>query len=219
MEELRERLAPLTEWIPEEHRDLVPVEVWWLIELTALLAVLVAVGYTLRALLRRLARALFPPRRPNWDQGLIEDLAAYPAVNGPPLLCVQHTPAWLRLVVVAPLGKSLAIDPRTVPNLLERAIPGLTAILVRDQPRALVWPGQLSEAGFINSFHRCTPTGRREGELTGWVVLAGRVLVGRESLLLGMVLWTRDPTTLARMNLEPRQWLDVLRPGAVGEGA
>jgi hypothetical protein len=208
----------LTEWIPDQYRGLVRVEVWWLFELVAALAVLVAAGYLLRGLFRKLGRALGGRPRQQWDSGLREDLASYPAVNGPPSLCVYQVPAWVRLVVVAPLGKARALDPRGVPDLLDRAVPVLGEAVRQDLPRALVWPAQMSEAGFVNAFHRCTPTGRREGEATGWLVLAGRVELGRESLLVGLVLWTREPTTTGRMNLEPRQWLDVLRPPAAGAG-
>jgi hypothetical protein len=208
----------LTEWIPDQYRGLVRVEVWWLFELVAALAVLVAAGYLLRGVFRKLGRALAGRPRQQWDSGLREDLASYPAVNGPPSLCVYQVPGWVRLVVVAPLGKARALDPRGVPDLLDRAVPVLGEAVRQDLPRALVWPAQMSEAGFANAFHRCTPTGRREGEATGWLVLAGRVELGRESLLVGLVLWTQEPTTTGRMNLEPRQWLDVLRPPAAGAG-
>jgi hypothetical protein len=30
-------------------------------------------------------------------------------------------------------------------------------------------------------------------------------------LLLGLGLWTDKPSTLGRITLEPRQWIDVLR--------
>ena len=56
MHEIRQRLAPLTDWIPPEYLDVLPVEAWWLIELVAALAVLVLFGSLLRAMLRRLPR-------------------------------------------------------------------------------------------------------------------------------------------------------------------
>jgi hypothetical protein len=53
MQELRQNLAPLTDWIPPEIRGYLPVESWWLVELFVALLVLVIVGYLLRAILRR----------------------------------------------------------------------------------------------------------------------------------------------------------------------
>jgi hypothetical protein len=98
-------------------------------------------------------------------------------------------------------------------------VPGLGGVMLRDRPQVQLWPAQLSEQGFINSFHRCTPTGEREGEPSHWVLLAGRAQPGGPALLIGLGLWTDKPTTLGRLNLEPRQWLDVLRLRQPGEGS
>jgi hypothetical protein len=43
------------------------------------------------------------------------------------------------------------------------------------------------------------------------VLLAGRAQGGGQALFLGLGLFSDEPTTLGRMNLEPHQWLDVLR--------
>jgi hypothetical protein len=210
MDELRQQLAPLTDWIPDPIRGYLPVQGWWLAEFAAALAVLVVVGYIVRGFLRALWRGMVGQRRQEWDRGLRIHLDELPAPNGMPSLCVYHVPAWVRLVVVAPVGR-VSLDPDTVPALLDRVLPGLGQVARRDQAELHLWPAPLSTMGFTNAFHRCTPTGRREGEATGWIVLAGRIQGGSLSVFLGMVLWATEPTTFGRLNLEPRQWFDVLR--------
>jgi hypothetical protein len=207
MDEIRDLLAPLTDWIPPEIRAYLPVEGWWLVGLVVLLAVLVLIGYLLRAMLRGLVRR----RRGEWDRGLRQDLDSCPPANGPPSVCVYHVPAWLRLVVVAPGGKGMVVDEAIVTHLLDRVVPGLGTLVARDKPRISIWPAQLSTMGFTNSFHRCTPTGQREGEPSSWVLLAGRAQGGGLSVFLGLGLWSEEPTQLGRRNLEPHQWLDILR--------
>jgi hypothetical protein len=211
MEELRDKLAPLTDWIPDPYRGYLPAEAWWLVELVVALAVLVLAGYFLRAALRDLWRTVVGRRRHDWDQGMRVDLAELPAVNGAPGLSVYHVPAWVRLVVVAPVGRSMAVGPDDVPALLDRVVPALGAVARRDGAEMRVWPSPLSAPGFRNAFHRCTPTGRPEGQETEWVMLAGRAQAGTEALFLGIGLWASEPTTLGRINLEPLQWRDVLR--------
>jgi hypothetical protein len=176
MDELRVTLAPLTDWIGPEFRSWLPVEAWWLVLLVVLLAALVVVGYLLRAVLRGLVRGR---RGGDWDRGLRQDLEKCSLANGPPTACVYHVPVRLRLVVVAPGGTGIVVEEGTVTRLLERAVPGLGALVARDGPRVCIWPAQLSTTGFTNSFHRCTPTGRREDEPSEWVLLAGRAQGGR----------------------------------------
>jgi hypothetical protein len=219
MNKLYETLAPLTDWIPDPYQGYLRVEVWWLVELVVVLAVLVVVGTIVRGLLRGLWRGIVGRRRHEWDKGLRANLDDLPAVNGKPSLCVYHVPGWVRLVVVAPVGKSMIIEPETVPFLLERVVPGLGSAVLQDRPQLRIWPAPLSTLGFTNAFHRCMPTGRREDEATGWVLLAGRAQGGGHTLFVGVVLWTSEPTTFGRMNLEPRQWLDVLRLSSPGVGA
>ena len=216
MDELRERLTPLTEWIPEPYRDYLPVEAWGLVILVAALASLVLVGYFLRSLLGGMWRAMVGRRRSDWDKGEQIELGALPAANGAPGLSVYHVPAWVRLVVVTPVGRASRIDPADVPGLLERVLPGLGATALRDGADMRAWPPALSSLGFQNSFHRCTPTGSDAGEASGWVLLAGRAQAGAEPVFLGVGLWASESTTLGRINLEPLQWRDVLRLTVTG---
>ena len=209
MEEIRQTLAPLTDWLPAEVRDYLPTEAWWLVELIVVLAVLLVV----LGLLRAVGRGLFRRRRRDidWDRELRVDLDSCPVSVGAPSAQVYHVPVRLRLVVVAPGGKGVVVEEAVLVKLLERAVPGLGELVKRDQPRICIWPAQLSTMGFSNLFHRCTPTGQGEGEPSPWVLLAGRVQGRGPALCLGLGLWSEEATMLGRVNLEPHQWLDVLR--------
>lgn len=207
MDEIRQHLAPLTDWIPGEIRDLFPIEVWWLFGVVLALLVLLVLGWILRGVLRLLFR-----RRPKikWDPGLQEDLNACPMPGGVPALTVYNIPASIRLVVVAPGGKGVVVEAPVVAALLERVVSGLGTTSQRERPRIRVWPAALSHLGFANTFHRCTPTGEPEGQPSHWVLLAGRAQAGSVPIFIGLGLWTEEPTTLGRINLEDHDWRRVL---------
>jgi hypothetical protein len=212
MDELRKTLAPLTDWMPSSLRDRLDVEVWWLIFAVVALVVLLIAGVLVRSLWRKLfARK---QAKPDWDRDLRLDLNECPLPvrpEGGRLLTVYHVPARLRLVVLAPGGKEVDVDATAVEKLLDRVVPGLGEMAARDRPRIRVWPPQLSHQGFLAAFQRHTVKPVAEGEPSRWVLVSGRALLGRQSLLLGLGLWADEPNALGRITLEPHQWLDVLR--------
>jgi hypothetical protein len=211
MQPIRDALAPLTDWIPPEVRDYLPPEGWWLVMLVLALTGLLFLAHALRRLRRSLQR---PRRNVDWDQPLREVLADYPPPARPPAsgaLLIYHVPVRLRLVVLAPGGQDFDIEPDQVESLLDRLVPGLTAVAEHDEPEVRVWPGQLSPQGFINLFHRCTITGAGEGEPSNWVLVAGRIVIARRPLLFGLALWAEEPNVFGRINLEPPQWREILR--------
>ena len=211
MDTLRNYLAPLTDWMPPTVRNWLDVEVWWLIFLAVGLLLLLLLGLLLRGLWRSLFRR---STARDWERELREDLDACPLPtrpHGDRILYAYHLPVRLRLVIVAMPGKEKDVDATAVEKLLDRVVPGLGEMAARDRPRIRVWPQQLSHHGFIAAFHRCTPKHEPDGEPSRWLLLAGRALLGRQPLLLGLGLWSDEPSTIGRVNLEPQQWLDVLR--------
>jgi hypothetical protein len=206
MDDLYEILRPLTDWIPAEMRDQVDPWVWWLVEFTLVLCVLIVAGKLFKAMLR----GVFRRREIDWDAQLREDLDSCPTPAGPPGVAVHHYPARIRLVVVAPGGKRLVVPADVLAELLDRIVPGLGAAIERDQPRIRVWPAGLSQQGFTNTFHRCTPTGQSIDEPSHWVLLAGRARAGSVPLFVGLALWTDESTHLGRLNLDVEEWRGVV---------
>jgi hypothetical protein len=96
-------------------------------------------------------------------------------------------------------------------DLLDCIVPGLGAVAAHDAPQVRVWPPQLSQHGFAVIFQRRTQRPDPVGEPSHWVLVSGRANAGRQVVLVGMALWTDEPTVLGRVALEPHQWLDVLR--------
>lgn len=212
MDDIRSFLSPLTDWMPPEVRGLLDVEVWWLIFLTAALLLLLLLGVLMRAIWR----ALFvrKPTKKDWDRDQRISLDECPLPVRPPgvqWLYLYHLPVRLRLVVLAPPGKDAEVDALAVEKLLEGVLPGLGAIAANDKPRIRVWAAQLSQQGFTAAFHRCAQKSEPEGELSRWVLVAGKALLGRQPVLLGLGLWAGEGNTVGRMTLEPHQWMDVLR--------
>jgi hypothetical protein len=199
----------LNDLLPPAARNFLDQGGWWVVYGVAALLVLIVL-----LILVGLVRRLFGRRpAPDLDVGLREDLAGYPPPPGAPparRLLVEGHPARVRLVVIAPVGKQVQVDPANAEPLLEHVRRGLGAAAQHDRPRVRVWPPQLSHQGFAVKFHRLTATPDQEGRPSHWALLAGRARVGQHYLLLGLALWTDETTTLGRLTLEPDQWPLVL---------
>jgi hypothetical protein len=208
VDELRQKLAPLTDWIPSGIRDVMPVEAWW--------GIMVAVLLLLLILFWVLLRGLFRGKNPSrvTDLEVIENLAEYPPLTRPPgtnVATVYNVPARLRLVIVAPVGKAMTVNSAEIEAMLDLIVPGLGQAARDDKPRVLVWSSQISHHGFGSTFHRTTIKPEAEGQPSHWVLVAGRAQVGKFQIALGLGLWAEKPNTVGRLNLEMNQWLDVIR--------
>lgn len=166
-------------------------------------------------ILRRLLFKLFARKREVFSQrpSLEEDLESYPpapAATGDRQLRVEGVPVRMRLVVVAPAGKD-GVEADAIEGLLDRVLPGLGEMCRADKPRIRVWPRQLSYDGFTSLFQRNTLTRERTGELSRWVILAGRAKLGDQQIMLGLALQAVKPTTVGRRMLDAHEWPSVLR--------
>lgn len=167
-------------------------------------------------ILAGIARFLFGGRKsPEVQQrSLEEDLSEYPelkSTSGDRQLRAEGVPVRLRLVVVAPAGTASDVDLDELPELLDQLVPGLGEIYKHDKPRVVEWPTQVSYTGFGNHFHRNMLTGAEEGEPTRWVLIAGRVKVGKKQVMLGFALQSIKPNTIARRTVDSHEWASILR--------
>src|SRR5271170_7447220 len=104
---------------------------------------LIAGGAVLIGLvLLRLALNVVGPKPGTVDaeRHLREDVATYPPAPGSPgsrQLLIQGVPVRLRLVVLAPAGKSF-VDPDAAVDLLNQVAQGLGAVAQVDKPRVRI---------------------------------------------------------------------------------
>jgi hypothetical protein len=206
----------LDEWVsqlPPGVRSFLEQGGWWLIgAIMALLGLLVFFG-----MLRFVWRSIFAGRRRPFlesEQEFVVNLEECPLSAAPPQerqLTVYHVPVRMRMVVVAPVGREADLDAIAVEKLLDLVIPGLGDIARWDHPRIRVWPSPMSNVGFGIAFHRRMRKPETDGNPSQWVLVAGRAQVGRMPMMIGLALWADKPNMLGHINLEPHQWLDVLR--------
>ncbi len=144
---------------------------------------------------------------------LNEDLTEYPELkksSGDRQLRAEGTPVRLRLVVIAPAGASeVEVDELT--EIFEKLVPGLGEIFEYDKPRVKVWPRQSSYKGFGSFFHARMETGGEEGELTRWVLIAGRVKIDKRQFMLGLALQSIKPNSVGRRTIDAHEWANLLR--------
>jgi hypothetical protein len=147
-------------------------------------------------------------------KNLVENLEEYPNLklsSGDRQLRVEGVPVRLRLVVIAPAGTASEFDVDELADLLEKVLPGLGEIYKNDKPRVKVWPTQVSYQGFATHFHKNMKTGAQEGELTRWVLVAGRAKLGKQQIMLGLAMQTIKPNTVGRRTVDSHEWANVLR--------
>jgi len=218
MDDFKRHLSPLTDSLPPELRNFLENGGWWVVfavlALVLLLLLWAVVDRSLRALFRRRLPVLEEADR-EFHENLADDPP--PALAEPRRLSLYHLPVRLRLVVMAAIGTEGGVEESTALPLLDRVVPGLGAIAAQEGARIRVWPPQVSQQGFTLAFHRRTQRPQPEAELSNWVLAAGRAQAGRQAILLGLALWTDEPTTIGRLAIDTYQWLDVLRIKPVEE--
>jgi hypothetical protein len=200
---------------PQALADLLPEAVkgsaqliWYGVLGVVGLLVLIVVGVVLKKIFGGGKRKKFKE-----DDPLREDLAQYPPPPkaGPRKLAVQGSSARVRLVVIAPVGKSAKIDADKASGLLEHVVRGLGAVAGQDKPRIKVWPPQLSNEGFTETFFRVVKSPDKAGKSSRWTLLAGKAKVGESYILLGLGLLTDEATNLGVLRPKPDGWGDHLR--------
>ncbi len=148
------------------------------------------------------------------EKNCAEDLAEYPdlkSTSGDRQLRAEGTPVRLRLVVMAPAGTASDVDIDEIPDILEKVVQGLGEICKHDKPRMKIWPTSPSYKGFGTQFHRNMLTGAEEGEQTRWVLVAGRVKVGKKQYMLGVAMQSIKLNTIGRRTIDAHEWASVLR--------
>jgi hypothetical protein len=159
-------------------------------------------------------------QRPEADEGARGDLGVDIStldVEGPtdefPRLEYFGTPVRLRVIVVAPCGRGSELPPpELLPGLMERLIPGLTEIIANHHPIVRRWSNQLSVPGFNQSFFHKLALPGSGGKGTPWCSAAGRLSVGQQQYLIGMVLNSGKPNGFGPIVIEHEgQWLNTMR--------
>ncbi len=181
------------------------------------LAVLGIAGLVILFTLVSVIMYLFGGRRSKGGSGpnLEERLGTYPPARpftGDRRLLVEGVPVRLRLVVIGPAGTASDFDNEKIEDLLGRLVPGLDEIFRNDKPRVRIWPTQLSYEGFTTHFHRNTIVPEKEGELSQWVVVAGRAkLGGKTQVMIGLAVQALKPTTVGRRTIDAHEWESTFR--------
>ena len=97
------------------------------------------------------------------------------------------------------------------PGDLDKLVTGLGDIFQGDKPRVRIWPVQISYKGFATHFHRNTIIPEEAGEPTPWIVVAGRVKLNKQQLMLGMAMVAVKPTTVGRRTYDSHEWSTAVK--------
>lgn len=204
-----EELAPkmFTDLLPQPVKAYATYILLGSVCLLGLFALLILLGIAKMMFGRKKAKG-------RLEENLEEDLETYPDLkkpSGDTQLRVEGVPARLRLVVVAPAGTASEVDLDEVEKFLDKMVPGLSDIYRHDKPRVRAWPRQVSYQGFATHFHRNTLTGAEDDEATRWVMIAGRLKLGKFQVMIGLALQTIKPNTIGRRTVDSDGWATLLR--------
>lgn len=152
------------------------------------------------------------------DAGLDERLAEYPPPPkaGTHRLQFEGQPVRIRLIVLAPAGRTATLTAEMAEGLLETIMPGLGSVAQLDKPRVRIWPPQLSVKGFAPTFHRHVHVPEPKAKPSRFILVAGAAKAGAKSVLLGMALECGQPNMRGAVRLDGPKWHDAFRVQIVG---
>jgi hypothetical protein len=217
LEPIKTASAPYTSHLPPVVQDFLDDGGWWLV----LLALAVAVVFWLRALWRRLRRAIshksrhrHKQRSHDKDSPLVIDLDLVGDAftdPGPQQITVRGQPGRLRLVILAPSPSYVGdLLPEMAENLLDWLQPGLGEILDADKPRQMVWPRHPSLDRFTQRFHQLVQIPEVKGRRSPWVLISGAAHLGRQSVFLGLCVFLDKTSYQREIQVSREKWNEVL---------
>lgn len=216
MDLIQRTLDPLLTGLPEDFS-----QYGIAIFLAIMLAILLPIAWYQRRIIGVLVTGR-PATGPRFPEPPEIDLSACPMPEpsaGNRRVVVEGLPARVRLVVLAPLGTVSVVEEAHAEEILNNVIWGLGTVAMQDRPQVVIWPPQLSAHGFAAVFHRLTRRPEPEGEPSRWVLLGGPTPPRPRPVLLGLALWTDEPTTIGRIPMQPNQWFNSLHIQTLSDAA
>jgi hypothetical protein len=216
LEPIKTASAPYTKYLPAPVQEFLDDGGWWLV----LAALVVAVGFWLRALWRRGRRAVFHHRHGGKRRGqdkkspaivdldLVGDAFTDP---GPQQITVRGQPGRLRLVILAPSPNYVGdLLPEMADTLLDWLQPGLGEILEADSPRRLVWPRHPSLGRFVERFHQLVQIPEVKGRRSPWQLISGSAHLGRQTVFVGLAVFLDKTSYQREIQVEKEKWNEIL---------
>jgi hypothetical protein len=215
LDQLDEDLAPVTNHLPEPAQEFLAKGGWWLV--LGVCAVIVLLW--LRSLLRRLVHGVRRPKKKkrkmkkvgfklkenlSWiGQGFTEE--------GPQQFTVNGLPAHLRLIILSMGNRSGGdLSEDMADRVLDWIKDDSAKVAAYDQPGVRLWPPFYSADGFATNLASNVPIPEPPGRKSHWVLVAGRVKMGRAIINVGLAFYTDEATSLRLIKLRGENWLKVV---------
>ena len=131
--------------------------------------------------------------------------------EGPEQFTVKGIPARLRLIILSMGNRTTGeLSEEMSDRVLDWIKPGSAQIAAFDQPAVRVWPPFYSPDGFASNVLANVPLPEPPGMKSQWVLVAGRVKMGRVVINVGMALSASEPNSLRLIKVRGENWLNVL---------
>src|SRR5262249_34831950 len=131
--------------------------------------------------------------------------------EGPRRPTVKGLPGRLRLVGLCQAARNTGeLSEEMADRVLDWIKPGLAEVAACDYPRVCVWPPNYSAEGFAITVasHVLFPEPR--GERSRWVLVTGRVKMGRALIHVCLGLYADEKNTLRQVKVRGERWQGVV---------
>ena len=135
------------------------------------------------------------------------------AVSDKPGIEFYSMPVQLRVLVIAPIGRSATLPSKQdLPATLKNLIPHFMDIVDSHKPIFRGWEGQPSVEGFKQSFFNNVSLPGNKGVGSHWSSITGRFSDGDSRYLIGMAFSADTSNPIGEVTVaHDAQWMDVLR--------
>ncbi len=215
LDQLDEDLGPVTRHLPEPVQEFLAKGGWWVVLGGCAVIVLLWV----RALIRRLFHGIHRPKKKKRKMKKVgfklkENLAWIGkgfTEEGPQQFTVKGLPAHMRLIILSTGNKSGGdLSEDMADRILDWIKEDSALVASYDQPGVRLWPPFYSQDGFASNLAANVPIPEPPGRKSHWVLLAGRVKMGRAVINVGIALYTDEASSLRLVKIRGDRWLDVL---------
>ena len=135
------------------------------------------------------------------------------AVSDKPGIEFYSMPVQLRVLVIAPIGRSATLPSKQdLPATLKNLIPHFMDIVDSHKPIFRGWEGQPSVEGFKQSFFNNVSLPGNKGVGSHWSSITVRFSDGDSRYLIGMAFSADTSNPIGEVTVaHDAQWMDVLR--------
>jgi hypothetical protein len=218
IEQLDEDLAPITNHLPEPAQNFLARGGWWVILAGCGVIILLwirSLAHRLGGKVKKVRKKGKKKKRRNVGVESLKENLSWVGKGftdqGPQQILVKGNAARLRLVILS-MGNRTGgeLNAEMSDQVLDWIKTGMAHIATYDQPGVRIWPDFYSADGFLSSLTNLVTIPEPPGMKSHWVLVGGRVKMGRVAINVGLALHCEEPNNLRMVKIRGEHWENAL---------